>query len=172
MPRRVTLIRHAAPETRAEIDPAEWPLSAAGRRAAAELATRVPNGVALASSTEAKAIETLCLAAGRTPAELRLDHRFGEVVRPGEPFDDDYMNRRLAWVVGRPDDRHNTWETPEQAARRFQQGIDDLEGDVVVATHGMVLTAWLVSRGVIMPGAEAGAFWTELAFPDVVTTDR
>ncbi len=171
MPRRVTLIRHAAPESRADVDPAEWPLSPPGRRAAAELAAQIPPEAALASSTEAKAIETLCLATGRMAAELRLDHRFGEVVRPGEPFDNNYRNRRLAWVVGRPDDRHHTWETPEQAATRFQQGLDSLEGDFVVATHGMVLTAWLVSRGVITAGTEAGAFWTKLAFPDLVSTD-
>ncbi|GAB3742358.1 histidine phosphatase family protein [Microlunatus parietis] len=95
-----------------------------------------------------------------------------EVVRPGEPFDDDHRARRLAWVIGRPDGRHRGWETPEQAAARFQAGLDDLPGEVVVATHGMVLTAWLVARGVVAAGTEAGSFWTGLAFPDVVTTDR
>ncbi|MFC7620421.1 histidine phosphatase family protein [Microlunatus sp. GCM10028923] len=172
MPNRVMLVRHAAPVSQAGLDPGAWPLSPAGRRAAAELRSRIPADATLAASTETKAIETLCLAAGRTADELHLDHRFGEVVRPGEPFDDDHRSRRLAWVIGRPDGRHRSWETPEQAAARFQAGLDDLHGDVVVATHGMVLTAWLVARGVVAAGAAAGSFWTGLAFPDVIATER
>ncbi|WP_152361359.1 histidine phosphatase family protein [Microlunatus speluncae] len=171
MPRRVTLIRHAAPMTSADVDPAEWRLSPAGRRAATALGPRIPEPAALASSTELKAVETLSFATGRAAAELHLDRRFGEVVRPGEPYDDDHRSRRLAWVEGRPDDRHRTWESLAQAAARFQAGLDDFDGDVVVATHGMVLTAWLVSRGVVRPGAEAGDFWTRLAFPDLINTD-
>lgn len=172
MPNRVTLIRHAAPVSRADLDPSAWSLSPAGRRAATALRLRVTTGTTLAASAETKAIETLCLAADRERDELHVDRRFGEVVRPGEPFDDDHRNRRLAWVIGRPDDRHQGWESPEQAAARFQAGIDDLGGRVVVATHGMVLTAWLVSRGVVGSGSEAGSFWLGLAFPDVITTDR
>lgn len=171
MPSRMTLIRHAAPVSRADLDPGAWSLSPAGRRAAAALQLRIPPGTTLAASAETKAIETLCLAAARERDELHVDHRFGEVVRPGEPFDDDHRDRRLAWVTGRPDDRHRGWETPEQAAARFQAGLDDLAGDLVVATHGMVLTAWLVSRGIVTAGSAAGSFWRGLAFPDVVTVN-
>ncbi|MFE6971399.1 hypothetical protein [Isoptericola sp. NPDC057653] len=39
---RVTLVRHAAPQVSAGVDPAAWPLSPAGRAAARDL--RLPAG--------------------------------------------------------------------------------------------------------------------------------
>jgi broad specificity phosphatase PhoE len=124
----------------------------------------------LAASDEVKAIETMSLAAGVEPAVIHIDGRFGEVHRRGEPFDDNHRARRRAWVEGRPDDRHDSWETPEQAGHRFQRGLDDLDADVVaVASHGMVITSWLVLIGQVPRGNAAGDFWENLAFPDVVT---
>ncbi|WP_176168768.1 hypothetical protein [Krasilnikoviella flava] len=43
--------------------------------------------------------------------------------------------------------------------------------DLVGATHGMLLTAWLVAVGRVAPGAPAGASWGGLRLPDVVTVD-
>lgn len=170
MPRTAIIIRHAAPEARPDQGPATWPLSPAGREAAAELKSVIPQGAMLASSDEVKAIETVSLAAAVDRAELRVDDHFGEVRRPGEPFDNDHRSRRRAWVEGRPDGRHTSWETPEQAGLRFQRGLDELDdGTVVVGTHGMVLTAWLVAAGHLEAGPAAGAFWEDLAFPDVVS---
>ena len=41
-------------------------------------------------------------------------------------------------------------------------------GALVVATHGMVLTAWLVhGRQRLAPG-KAAAFWERMRFPDVI----
>ena len=131
---------------------------------------RLPLPARLASSAEVKAIETLCLAASVAAEEIRIDDRFGEVMRPGEPFDGDYKARRLAWIMGEPDPRHETWETPDEAARRFQAGLDALGDDaIVVASHGMVITAWLISIGHIAPGAGAGDLWQHLTFPDLRT---
>ncbi len=170
MQRTITLIRHAAPQVRADQGPQSWPLSDAGRRSAAELRGRLPSPAALAASAELKAIETLCLAASVTVEEIRIDDRFGEVVRPGEPFDDDYKARRLAWVTGQLDPRHDTWETPDQVAQRFQSGLDALDADaVVVAGHGMAITAWLISIGHVEPGEAAGDLWLHLGFPDLIT---
>ena len=118
----------------------------------------------LASSREAKAIETLCLATGRDRHRLHIDDNFGEVQRV-EPFDDHHHSRRLAWVRNELDDRHIGWETPSQAAVRFQAGLDAIDDDVVVATHGMVMTAWLVARGIVEPGPSAGACWIRLTVP-------
>lgn len=70
------------------------------------------------------------------------------------------------------DARHEGWERPDDASRRFAAGIDVLDGNVmVVATHGMVLTAWLQHIGVVGPGDEAADFWERLALPDVVELD-
>ncbi len=122
----------------------------------------------MASSPERKAVETLHLAYGVGGDDsIRVDHRFGEVRRV-EPVDADYRERRFAWVSGRLDERHRGWETPARAADRFQAGLDDVEGDVLVATHGMIMTAWLVARGVVSAGDPAGAYWSRLALPDIV----
>ncbi|MBO0811350.1 MAG: histidine phosphatase family protein [Microlunatus sp.] len=170
MPGTVIIVRHAEPEVRADLPPASWPLSPAGRLAAAGLHGTLPAAAGLASSSELKAIETICLAAAVEPEAVTVDDHFGEVRRPGEPFDDHHRDRRLAWITGRPDARHAAWETPEQAARRFQDGLDQLDGEiVVVGTHGMIITAWLVAIGEVRPGDAAGACWQQLAFPDVLT---
>jgi len=111
------------------------------------------------------------LAAGRDRHRLHIDDNFGEVQRV-EPFDDHHHSRRLAWVRNELDDRHIGWETPSQAAVRFQAGLDAIDDDVVVATHGMVMTAWLVARGIVEPGQSAGACWIRLTFPALVTAQR
>lgn len=170
MPATVIIVRHAEPEVRADLPPASWPLSTAGRLAAAGLRGSLPEADRLASSSEPKAIQTISLAAAVGPGAITIDDHFGEVRRPGEPFDDHHRERRLAWITGRPDARHASWETPEQAAGRFQDGLDQLDGEiVVVGTHGMIITAWLVAIGELRPGDPAGAFWQQLAFPDVLT---
>lgn len=164
----VTLLRHAAPEVLPTVNPAAWSLSPDGRLAATLLRGQLLQGAVLASSSEAKAIETMSLAAGVDLRRLHIDDNFGEVQRV-EPFDEHHCCRRLAWVRSELDDRHIEWETPSQAAERFQAGLDLIDGDVVVATHGMVMTAWLVAQGFVEPGPKAGAYWMGLAFPDLIT---
>ncbi|MGF0118242.1 histidine phosphatase family protein [Promicromonospora sp. Marseille-Q5078] len=165
-PTRITLVRHAAPEVSGEIPPGAWPLSRAGRAAAHDL--RLPGGARAVASDERKAIETLSLALG--VAVVPTDPRFGEVRRPPEPVAPGFREARRAWVEGALDARHFGWEAPDVAARRFDDAVREhaLGHDLVVATHGMVLTAWLVSIGRLAPGPDAGGFWVRLGLPDVV----
>lgn len=117
-------------------------------------------------------METVCLAAAAERSAIHIDDRFGEVRRPGEPFDDNHRERRRAWIEGRPDVRHELWETPEQAAARFREGLDRIDADViVVGTHGMVLTAWLIALGRVGSGDRAGEFWSNLRCPDLLTLE-
>lgn len=157
------------PEVRPGDDPSSWPLDAAGRVAARDLAESRPPDAALASSPEVKAVQTLRAAAG-VSCQVHLDVRFSEVSRPDEPFDADVSSRRLAWVTGHLDERHERWESPADAADRFQSGVDDVDSDlVVVASHGMVITAWLAGMGHVRPGKAAGELWLGLRFPDLLT---
>ncbi|QDP96203.1 histidine phosphatase family protein [Microlunatus elymi] len=173
MPRTVIIIRHAAPAVRPDRSPESWPLSAAGRRAAGRLRGQVPSVALLASSRELKAVQTVSLVAGVAPAAIHQDDHFGEVHRPDEPFDDDHRARRRAWVEERRDERHTSWETPQEAGRRFQEGLDNLDVEtIVVGTHGMVLTAWLMTIGYVARGASAGDFWERLPFPDLLVVSR
>ncbi|SDR91447.1 histidine phosphatase family protein [Microlunatus soli] len=167
-PRTVILIRHAAPVASGDVAPSEWPLSDAGCRAAEALIGRIPLGAVLASSAERKAVRTLSIAAGVDAAELIIDSRFGEVLRPGEPFDDAVADRRRAWIEGRPDERHLGWESRSEAAARFAAGLEAIDGDqVVVASHGMIITSWLMAIGVV-PAASAGDYWAALRFPELI----
>jgi broad specificity phosphatase PhoE len=119
----------------------------------------------LVSSDEQKAWETL----GGEVNRVVRDERFNEVHRVGEPWDSDVQQRRRSYVQGAA---HSGWERQEDASARFDAGVVDLVRDsvghsVVFATHGMVMTTWLVSRGAV-PHAEAGAFWASLRFPDCI----
>jgi broad specificity phosphatase PhoE len=58
-----------------------------------------------------------------------------------------------------------------EAARRFAAGVADQGAgdDLLIATHGMVMVAWLVSIGQVDAGRAAEEYWASLAFPDLVT---
>lgn len=166
---RVVLVRHAMPVVEPDRPPDHWPLSPAGRAAAALLRGRLPADAVPVSSPETKALETLALALDLPADRIRTDRRLAEIARPGEPVDDDVLHRRLAWVTGRPDHRHTTWETPAAAAARFSAALAGIDADdVVVGTHGLVSTAWLVSIGQVAAGEAAGTFWQQLGLPDVI----
>lgn len=138
--------------------------------AAAALGHALPDDSVWVSSPELKAVETLRCARQAADVEIREDDRLGEVFRPDEPFDERFAERRRAWVEGRIDERHIGWEPREDAASRFDAAVRAREGSpsLVVGTHGLVLTAWLVSIGQVEPGSPAGAFWARLAFPDLI----
>ena len=166
--RRIHLLRHAMPDAGPEAAPPDWALTLPGRDAARAMRRCLPQGITVLSSAERKAIETARCATGREPL---VDPRFGEVVRPGEPFDADARERRGAWIRGEIDDRHEHWESMAEAAQRFAAGVADqgAGGDLLIATHGMVMIAWLVSIGRLEAGSAAEECWASLDFPDLVT---
>jgi broad specificity phosphatase PhoE len=160
------LVRHAMPVTRAEVPPETWHLGPEGRTAASALMRTLPPGPRLFSSDEPKALETVGGSAGVTP-----DPRFREVTRPREEWEGNYLERRRRYVAGTS---HPGWELQADAAERFQAGVAAIEHDeladgderpVVIATHGMVLTTWLVSVGAVRQ-SRAAEFWSDLRFPD------
>ena len=167
--RRLHLLRHAMPDPAPHLPPSVWALATQGRHAAITIGRRVPKGVRVLSSAERKAIQTARLATGQEP---RQDSRFGEVAKPGEPYGSPFRERRGPWVRGDPDERHRGWETPVDAARRFSQAVEDHpDDDLLIATHGMVMVAWLVSIGRLHAGRAAEEYWAALTFPDLVTVE-
>ena len=151
------------------LPPSQWTLSPDGRASALLMRHELPAEVVLLSSPEQKALETARLAAGRPPAS---DAGFREVDRPGEPFDEFSVERRGAWIRGELDARHRGWETLEQAGRRFAQAVEAHPGnDLLIATHGMVLVAWLVEIGRLEAGRAAEAYWSTLTFPQLITVE-
>lgn len=168
----IVVVRHAEPDIAPEVPPGGWPLSETGRQAARQLRSRLPQAGVWISSTESKAYETLlCASDGSIP--IAQDDRFDEVHR-NEPFDADFAARRRAWVQGHLDERHAGWEQPEEAAARFDLAVSNhrIESDpLVVASHGMVITAWLVHSRRWLSPQDAGEFWADMAFPDFIEVD-
>ncbi len=166
---RIYLLRHAMPVLDETVPSADWPLSAQGRTAAQAIGRALPRDGIRLTSPEPKARETLALAC---PGPAMVDARLGEVCRPPEPIGDGHRAVRRDWVAGRLDQRHRGWESPSHAASRFAAAIAEHRSDtMVVATHGMVLTAWLVSIGHVEGGQPAARFWEAMALPDVVVVD-
>lgn len=146
----------------------EWALSAEGQMAARQLRARFPVGSHLIASYERKAWETI----GGRNADVERDHRFDEIARTDEPWGGDFLRLRRLYVEG---ERHPGWESHQDAAGRFQAGVvamQDRYGDrpMVIGTHGMVLTNWLVSIGAVGT-ADAAGFWSNLGFPDCLEVD-
>lgn len=165
---RLILVRHAMPDVDPESDPATWTLTPQSMAEARELLRPViPEGSVLLASNEPKARQTLEAA---DLGEVVTDHRLREVARR-EAFAEDFRSARRAWVVGRG---RQTWEQRVRVAERIQHAVDaGLERTaetgapaLVVAGHGMSLTAWLVSREHLPDGDPAAEFWAGLSFPD------
>lgn len=160
------LVRHAMPIVCAAVPPETWHLSPQGRAAASALMRTLPPEPRLFSSDEPKAWETVGGSEGVT-----RDPRFREVTRPREEWEGNYLELRRRYVAGTP---HPGWERQADAAERFRTGVAAIEHDeladgnerpVVIATHGMVLTTWLVSVGAVRQ-SKAAQFWSDLRFPD------
>jgi len=165
--RRITFVRHAMPKVEAAALPDVWELSPAGvASAAARLLSVV--GATPISSPERKARQTTALITGMDEELVVTDARFGEVVRV-ERVHDGFRPARAAWIAGRLDTRHHGWETPKAAAQRFHEGLLAHRADhLIVGTHGMVLTAWLIAQSQVQHGDAAVAFWDALDFPAVI----
>ncbi|MEJ7741494.1 MAG: histidine phosphatase family protein [Nocardioidaceae bacterium] len=162
------LVRHAMPTASPEVPPRAWPLSPAGITASERLRGSLPSGAYLVSSTEPKAWHTL----GGQAAEVIRDARFDEISRGEEPWDSTFRVNRRRYVEGTS---QPGWERHTVVAARFQAGatyhqVAAAGRPLVIATHGMALTTWLVVCGVIEPRL-AGAFWDELQFPDCFVLD-
>lgn len=158
------LVRHAMPDVDPRVPPHEWPLSEAGRSAAALLAGDLPAGSRLVASTETKAWQTL-----EPAGQVDRDPRFTEIRRV-EPWEGDFLRLRREYVDGVD---HPDWEPRTQVVERFDTAIaeylDIAHGQpLVVASHGMAMTVWLTARVGLR---DPGAFWAGLRFPDACRVD-
>lgn len=121
---------------------------------------------------EPKAIQTLQELAGSST--VATDPGFGEVRRPhlwsgGR----DYRLTARSYVEGV---RHHGWEEHALVAARFSAAVSRhavpakaRNRALVIGTHGLALTIWLVGLVRLEPGP--AHFWEELRFPDVIDVD-
>lgn len=162
------LVRHAMPLATEAAPSDSWALTAEAQTAARQMRARLPADAFLAASCERKAWETV----GGTGADVECDVRFNEITRPVEPWGGDFLRLRRLYIEGV---RHPGWEPHEDAAARFHAGVVAVQDrcrdrPIVIGTHGMVLTNWLVSIGAVSI-TDAAAFWSDLRFPDCIEVD-
>lgn len=161
------LVRHAMPDASSGRPSRDWPLRSDTGPAVMALAGRLPEAARLFASDELRARDTL---AG-TGRDVATDPGFGEVRRGAEIWGDGFAVLRRRWLSGQV---LPGWESQDRAFQRFDAAVDRAmvvdSGEVVVATHGMVMCNWLVGRGLLGPG-EVADFWNALTFPDLLRAD-
>jgi len=175
---RLVLVRHAMPEIDPTVPAHRRRLGADGRAAAWALGPLLPASAYLVASDEPKAAMTLADAA-RDAADVVVDADFGEVRRP-DGWVSDHREWARAYVAAcvpsagaRPADGvHDGWEVPAAVAARFEAAVArhaERAGrrTLVVGTHGMAMTVWLVTRVDLDPAG----IWAALRFPDMIDVD-
>lgn len=171
--RRLILVRHSTPEARREAPAREWRLSEEGRRRAEGLAARLAlDGLpaAIVSSTEPKAAETAALLARtlgvtyETAAGLHEHDRSTVGWLGGERFE-----AAVTALFRQPEELVLGRETAVEALARVERATAEAlrrhpRGDVVIVTHGTVMTLLVAATNPI----DAVAFWRGLEMPDSV----
>lgn len=149
----MVFVRHAKSVVDPTVPPADWALADGAREAAAELGRHL-HGSRVLASTERKAIDTAG-ALGLGP--VTTSDAFCEVTRPW--YDDGAALTRDVerWFAG---DTMSGWEPLDAAVDRFAAGVVT---DAIIVTHGTVMTAWLLSAGLV---TDPFAFWSGLRMPD------
>jgi broad specificity phosphatase PhoE len=174
MPPSIILVRHAMSAVDPRVDSRDWGITPAAREQCCELARCLPLATAIWTSRERKALETAEILAGELGAPVRIDERFGEVLRPGV-WDRDYRGMASGYLAGA---RFDGWEEATAVRERFAAGIAAAApagggtGDIVVVDHGLALTLFLAAKGPVIERSgnrmrfEPVPFWSALTFPD------
>jgi 2,3-bisphosphoglycerate-dependent phosphoglycerate mutase len=172
--RRLLLIRHAAPVIVSGGPTAQWRLSEEGRAAAETLARRIATYSIskFATSVEPKAIETATILAASFRKPVDAYGGLHEHERSHAPLQGrDQFEATMARFFHHQKELIFGDETAAQARKRFAEAIETVlrtsrgKGDILVVTHGTVLTLFVAAFNPIDPFA----FWQRLALPDLVT---
>ncbi len=153
-------VRHAAVEVLLDRPASTWQLTAAGKRAAGELAVQLAPVPRVLSSPEPKASATAEPLARLSGFEVELDDRLREVERATNL--PDYESHRAAvgaYLAGAPVEG---WEPRPEALQRFREAIDEVD-EAAVVTHATVLSLFL--------GYDL-ARWEQIELPDVIEWRR
>jgi broad specificity phosphatase PhoE len=152
-------------------------LSDAGRQRCPALAQALEAYLpaALYASREAKATETAALTARALGVTFAVRPGLQEHARTTDDWlAPDAFQAAIANLFARPSDVVFGQESADQAHARFAAAVEALlaehpQGNVIVVTHGTVLTLF-VSRAI--PGIDPLEFWRRLRLPAVVVLAR
>ena len=170
--RTLYLVKHGAPEIDADLPSHEWSLSEHGCEQAWDTAGRLAfhDIAAVVTSEERKAHATGAMMTERFD-DVPLHRMLGlhEHLRYNEPFlrSEAELEARVQRFFAQPSERVMGEETADDAHRRFSNAVRAVmerhaQGDVVVVSHGTVITL-LAARA---NGLEPFALWKQLSFGD------
>lgn len=170
--RHLILVRHSLPEIQAGVPAREWRLSEEGRARCRPLAKEIAARfapVAIASSDEPKAVETAELTAAALGLSVEIEPDLREHERPsGLMLSEAAFQATIAGFFSHPQELVYGGETASEALSRFSTGIARLlatrpVGDIVVVTHGTVMSLYCASR----TGDDPFTLWQSLRLPDL-----
>lgn len=170
---RLVLIKHSLPQIVEGKPPSSWTLSPEGKRRASMLAVAVAaiKPVSVHSSAEEKAMQTAEFITDITGLTLSMDPGFNEHDRSQEPFigSNEEFKARIAESLRKPDELIYGSETISAAVDRFTAALSDAEkyskpGNMVVVSHGTVISAYVASR----VGVDPVELWQSLGLPGLI----
>lgn len=170
--RRLFLVRHADTRIQDGVPAASWPLSERGGERARALAARIaPRGLeCIYSSVEPKAIGTASELASVLEVPVRSIAGLHEHERSMVPLSSrEAFEENIRRLFAEPAACTFGDESAEAAHIRFDEAVSPLiansPDDLVVVTHGTVLTLFVAARC----GVEPFQFWRNLGTPAAVT---
>jgi len=164
----LVLVRHAEPLVTADTPGARWPLTDKGNEDALSLGARIADQFTPTSvwtSPEKRAHETAMLVCSAVPVLVRQE--LSEVKKPWYATADEHAKAVNRYFRGESLDG---WESRAEAVARLAQLKEEAGSSeqVVVVTHGVILTSWLVHEiGLDDPFS----FWSNLRVPDAWELD-
>ncbi len=168
--RKLLLVRHAQSQITPGVEPARWPLTDAGRAAAAEFAGELaPHDPRLVvTSLEPKAAETGKLIARQLGIPLQEASGLHEQARAAfdRPLTEAAFNALVKRVLAEPDWTGFGLETGRAALSRFEAALfavlkESPAGSLAVVTHGTVMALFVSKYNPI----DVGEFWGRLRMP-------
>lgn len=174
-PRKLILVKHAAPQVTPGAPPEAWELSEKGREACAPLA-RALRGHEIArifSSTEPKAVQT----AERIAALLNVTWQTAAGLHEHDRGDVPHMASRdfishMELMFRRPDELVLGRETANEALARFAAAVGSAmdqpgQGNTAIVSHGTVIALFIARYTHSQPFD----LWRQLGLPSFVVID-
>ncbi len=173
--RKIILVKHASPWVQPGVPSDRWPLSPAGKEAAAALAPKLksfaPAGII--SSTEPKAVQTAEIIGrelGLTPASREGLHEHERRTVP-HLRTAEFLSR-MALVFKRKDEVLLGEESASTALNRFRAALDEVcraypEGNLIVVAHGTVIALFLES----VSDQDGYRIWREMGLPSYAVVE-
>lgn len=168
----LVLVRHSVPAIDPNLPPSEWHLSREGKERTRKLSSSLApfKFSTIYSSIERKAVETADILAETAGVPSRSFDGLHEHERYGVKWStQERFEKQVAAFFERTDELVFGGETGDQARSRFANALHTLrdhpqEEDLVVVTHGTVMTLFIASYNDIDPFK----FWRSLKLPSIV----